>query len=374
MAGSPGASGSASPPTAAAPAPSLSAFICYRREDSAGFARALKTVLSERYGRDRIFMDLDNISPGQLWEDVVNAAVSGCDVLIALIGPSWLTIQDESGRPRLVDANDPVRLELESALREKLKIIPVLLEGAAMPRKERLPDTIARLPGIEALSITDDWDAGVAKLVATLDRMVDDTHGVEISAASRSLPVISTPEHTRSDTTPHTSRGRPGLKSKGMLAMAAVVLAALIGGGIVIETRSNGHADPTLAYVQNVASVLARSGAERLQVRDAIHAKDAAALSSLQQRRADLVTIVEGWTVPSAARATNDALVIALRDSATADGRWASYAEGRLSYAAADSYETVTVHAAKFRFDELYDELLATVDGGPSPVPTNFLF
>ena len=52
-------------------------FICYRRDDSAGFARALKTVLSERFGKDHVFMDLDNIDPGEQWEDVIHTAVSG---------------------------------------------------------------------------------------------------------------------------------------------------------------------------------------------------------------------------------------------------------------------------------------------------------
>ncbi len=109
--------------------PGLSIFVCYRREDSAGFARALKTVLGDRYGKDHVFMDLDNIEPGELWEDVVDRAVSNCDVLIALMGNRWLTLKDSSGQRRLENPLDPVRLEIETALRERLKVIPTLLAG-----------------------------------------------------------------------------------------------------------------------------------------------------------------------------------------------------------------------------------------------------
>ena len=149
--------------------PGLRIFVCYRREDSAGFARALKTVLGERYGKDQVFMDLDNIAPGQLWEDVVDRAVSHCDVLIALIGPHWLTLEDADGQRRLTNPVDPVRLEIEAALRERLVVIPTLLQGAHVPPRDELPVAIKSLPAIQALAITDDWDAGVAKLVATLD-------------------------------------------------------------------------------------------------------------------------------------------------------------------------------------------------------------
>jgi hypothetical protein len=127
----------------------LKIFVCYRREDSAGFARALKTVLGSRYGKARVFMDLDNISPGELWEDVVNRAVSDCDVLIAVIGAHWLTIEDSKGKRRLSDPLDPVRLEIETALAEKLTVIPTLLQGATMPTSEKLPPGLDSLPAIK---------------------------------------------------------------------------------------------------------------------------------------------------------------------------------------------------------------------------------
>lgn len=120
----------------------LRVFICYRREDTKGFARALKAELAVRYGKDRIFMDLDNIAPGQLWEDVIQDAVSKCDAFITLIGKRWLTSRDAQRRLRLEDPLDPVRLEIHTALIRKLRVIPALLDGAMMPDRANLPETL----------------------------------------------------------------------------------------------------------------------------------------------------------------------------------------------------------------------------------------
>jgi len=172
----------------------------------------------------------------------------------------------------------------------------------------------------------------------------------------------------------------------------------MVAGGIVLASRgsrgpatgshagsnpnsgsgsgSSGTAtnEQLLDYLRNVSNILEQSGSQRTQVRDAIAAKDAATLDALRQRRLDLAATVRGWSVPGGAEATNRALVEALTDSAAADAKWASYARGGLTFAEAKSFENSTVHQAKFRFDALYDQLLATVRGGPSPVPTNFLF
>jgi hypothetical protein len=146
-------------------------FISYRREDSKGFAIALKSELARRYGDDRVFMDLDNVAPGELWEDVINQAVGSCDVLVALIGKRWLSIRDTHRRRRIDNPQDPVRLEIATALARKVKVIPALLEGARMPEPHTLPQTLARLPGIQALTISDDWRAGMTRLIEVLDRL-----------------------------------------------------------------------------------------------------------------------------------------------------------------------------------------------------------
>ena len=72
-------------------------FISYRRADTAGFNYAIYNRLANHFGADEIFMDIDDIEPGNDFVSVLESAVDACDVLIALIGPQWVNIRDENG-------------------------------------------------------------------------------------------------------------------------------------------------------------------------------------------------------------------------------------------------------------------------------------
>src|ERR1043165_3354644 len=104
-------------------------FISYRRNDSAGYAGRLFDGLSAHFGEDQIFMDIDYIEPGEDFVQAIETAVGSCEILIALIGPSWLTIENVTGR-RLDNPNDFVRLEIVAALARGIRVIPVLVQGA----------------------------------------------------------------------------------------------------------------------------------------------------------------------------------------------------------------------------------------------------
>ena len=136
-----------------------SIFISYRREDSAGYAGRIFDTLSERFGKDEVFMDVDDIKAGQDFYQVIQETESRCDVLLAIIGKNWLTAKGADGRSRLSDPNDFVRLEIVAGLRGgehgKPRVIPVLVGGATMQRAEDLPEELAGLSRIEALSIED---------------------------------------------------------------------------------------------------------------------------------------------------------------------------------------------------------------------------
>jgi hypothetical protein len=88
--------------------------------------------------RGQIFKDIDSIQLGDDFVEVITTAVGSCDVLLALIGDRWLTITDERGRARLDDPDDFVRLEIEAALTRNVRVIPILVEGARMPRADHL--------------------------------------------------------------------------------------------------------------------------------------------------------------------------------------------------------------------------------------------
>jgi TIR domain len=129
-------------------------FISYRRDDTAYAAGWLFDRLADRFGQHQIFKDVDSIQLGDDFVDVIARAVASCDVLLALIGDQWLTITDEEGRPRLAKPDDFVRIEIETALKRDVRIIPILVEGAPMPSADELPPSLARLARRQALELS----------------------------------------------------------------------------------------------------------------------------------------------------------------------------------------------------------------------------
>jgi TIR domain len=108
-------------------------FISYRRQESSGLAGRLYDRLAARFGDDRVFMDVDTIALGVDFAEVISQVVSSCEVLLAVIGPRWLTVTDEDGRRRLDDPDDLVRLEIAAALKRDIRVIPVLSRGHRFP-------------------------------------------------------------------------------------------------------------------------------------------------------------------------------------------------------------------------------------------------
>jgi tetratricopeptide (TPR) repeat protein len=128
-------------------------FISYRRQETAWPAGRLYDVLVEHFAAEQVFKDVDNIEPGEDFVERITAAVGSCDVLLVLIGPQWLTITDENGQPRLENPEDYVRLEIEAALKRKIRVIPILVDDAPMPRANQLPASLAALVRRNAVEI-----------------------------------------------------------------------------------------------------------------------------------------------------------------------------------------------------------------------------
>ncbi len=117
-------------------------FINYRRDDDAGFTQALYSRLEQAFSVERLFMDIDSIAPGLDFVQVLNDEVARCDVVIAVVGKNWLSVTDETGARRLDNPEDFVRIEIESALTQKKRVIPVLVNDARMPRSTELPESM----------------------------------------------------------------------------------------------------------------------------------------------------------------------------------------------------------------------------------------
>jgi hypothetical protein len=108
-------------------------FISYRREETAPYARRLRDRLVQEFGQDQVFMGIDAIALGVDFVKAIEEAVAAVDVLICVMGPEWSTITDESGKRRLDDPNDFIRLEVATALKRDIQVIPVLVKRATLP-------------------------------------------------------------------------------------------------------------------------------------------------------------------------------------------------------------------------------------------------
>ena len=149
-------------------------FISYRRQETAWPARQLYDLLVAELGADRVFKDVDNIEPGDDFVERIQWAVGSCEVLLALIGPKWLTITDATGTRRLDDPADFVRLEVETALnRDDVRVIPILVDNAKMPTPQELPKGLGGLTRRQAVEI-DPVNFDTRRLLKVLNDTLND--------------------------------------------------------------------------------------------------------------------------------------------------------------------------------------------------------
>src|SRR5215470_8064429 len=135
------------------PAMAGNIFINYRRDDSSGVAGRLHDSLAPKFGRDKLFMDVDNIPVGRDFEDYLNSQVAACNAMLAIIGPNWLTAKDENGQRRLDNPHDFIVIEIGAALARNIPVVPVLVDGARMPKASELPDLLKPLARRQAIEV-----------------------------------------------------------------------------------------------------------------------------------------------------------------------------------------------------------------------------
>ena len=158
----------------------------YRRDDTGYAAELLYQVLTKRFGSQDVFKDINSIDPGDDAAEAISKAVASCDVLLALIGPESLTITGQDGR-RLDDPADYIRLEIEAALTRKVCVIPVLFDGASMPRGGELPPSLAKLADRQAVKLRlDRFQADTEPLLLKLDQTITQARQQARQEAERS--------------------------------------------------------------------------------------------------------------------------------------------------------------------------------------------
>ena len=159
-------------------------FICYRREDSSGHAGRLYDRLGARFG-DEVFMDIDAIGPGVDFARVIDETIDTIEAVIVVIGQEWLSSADADGNRRLDDPEDLVRQEISVALARDVLVIPVLVQGAVLPKPEALPPELAGLARHNAFEVSDArWNYDADRLVKALEEALAKTPPVS------ALPVV----------------------------------------------------------------------------------------------------------------------------------------------------------------------------------------
>ena len=132
-------------------------FLNYRRDNSGWAATSLYHLLVQVFPREQLSMDVEGyIRPGDDFVEVLEEQVSACEVMIVVIGPQWLSLTDDSGSPRIADVRDFVHIEIAAALARTIRVIPVLVDGASMPKETALPKPLKALARRQATPLRHD--------------------------------------------------------------------------------------------------------------------------------------------------------------------------------------------------------------------------
>lgn len=145
-------------------------FISYRRNEAAAYAGRLYDRLAARFGKERVFIDTENVGWGEDFVEAITSAAESCVVMIALVSPRW-----SRGAGGQTDLDDYVRLEVATALGRKIRVIPILIQGASMPSPRDLPEDLAPLARLNAIPLSDDarWERDVEDLMKTLEKLLE---------------------------------------------------------------------------------------------------------------------------------------------------------------------------------------------------------
>lgn len=117
-------------------------FVNYRRDDTRADARSIRDRLAAMFGKTNVFMDVDDLAPGERFDRRLDQALSQCGIFLAVIGPRWVDILNDRAQN---GDHDYVRQEIATALMRGILVIPVLVGGARLPRSDALPSDLQAL-------------------------------------------------------------------------------------------------------------------------------------------------------------------------------------------------------------------------------------
>ena len=149
-------------------------FISYRRSDSAGYVGSITERLGKEFKRQKVFRDFESIAPGALFPTAIRDALDSSAVVLAIVGPSWLSEKGPDGEVRISKPEDYVRLEIVTALQQGLDVIPVLVGDARMPSANELPESLRQFADCQAIELSNSRrDYDLDRIVAAVRSRVD---------------------------------------------------------------------------------------------------------------------------------------------------------------------------------------------------------
>jgi len=219
-------------------------FISYRRGDNAAVTGRIYDRLTQKFGDDSVFKDIDSIPLGVDFRQHIDDIVQECDVVLAVIGPRWAGDSEKVGDRRIDLPDDFVRLEIESALKRKIRVIPLLIDNASMPSAESLPESMRGLAQRHGITISHDphFHTDMERLMKGLEVYFASCNAagvtdVSLSADNVSMvrdPFPTVPPPLRVQTSavaaPHRNQKLGALLSK---PAAGYVLATILGLGFL---------------------------------------------------------------------------------------------------------------------------------------------
>lgn len=282
--------------------PSQSLFLSYRREDSAGHTGRLHDKLAQRWGADRLFWDIDSIAPGEDFVEAIDRTLDQCRLVIVVIGPRWLDVVTEEGLRRIDDAADYHRQEILRAIERRIRLMPVLVGGARMPKPSALPAPLQTLARRHAFEITDKrFSYDTSQLIEAIERQLS------LPPPEEAAPVVATAP-AQASTGADWFRALCVLGAMGILVAAAFVAAVL---------QLGRQSDPVLAALQRIrVPLLITTGAARspVFVASALQQETAAGILTVREDADRSVITIRG----DALFAPNGATLLPERASAIA--------------------------------------------------------
>ncbi len=166
-------------------------FICYRRSDSADITGRFYDRLVARFGRDTVFKDVDSIPLGADFRVHIDSTIRQCSALIVVIGREWLSAKNAAGGRRIDDELDHVQIEIHSAMKRDVRVIPVLVHDAQHPAPNELPESIRELSFRNGASIRSDphFNSDVNLIIAHIERLLAPALEPQVAPAPPVLPV-----------------------------------------------------------------------------------------------------------------------------------------------------------------------------------------